>query len=81
MIPASRSATAPSWATSCVAEVARLLGLDVEDADGLVVPGERNGQHGGHEAALVDAADPQEPGVGLDVGDDQRLARRRRHGR
>ena len=64
-----------------VAEVARLLGLDVEDADGLVVPGERHGQHRGHEAALVDAAHPEEPGVGLDVGDDQRTCAPRRHGR
>ena len=76
MIPARRSATAPSWATSCVAEGPRLLGLDVEDPDGLVVPGQRHGQHRRDEAALVDAADPQEARVGLDVRDDQRLARR-----
>ena len=55
-------------------EVARLLGLDVEDADDLVVPGERHGQHRGDEAPLVDAADPQEARVGADVRDDQRLA-------
>ena len=57
-----------------VAERPPLLGLDVEDADDLVVPGERHRQHRGDEPALVDAADPQEAGVGLDVGDDQRPA-------
>ncbi len=57
-----------------VAERPRLLGLDVEDADDLVVPGQRHGQHRGHETALVDAADPQEAGIGLDVRDDQRAA-------
>ena len=77
MIPASRSATAPSCATSCIGEIARPLGLDVEHADDLVVPGKRNGQHGGHEPALVDAADPQEARIGLDVGDDQRSPVRR----
>ena len=50
-----------------VAEGPRLLGLDVEDPDGLVVPGQRHGQHRRHEAALVDAADPQEARVGADV--------------
>ena len=44
-------------------EVARLLGLDVEHADDLVVPGERHGEHRGDEPALVEAADPQEPRV------------------
>ena len=57
-----------------VAEGPRLLGLDVEDADGLVVPGQRHGQHRRHEAALVDAADPQEARVGPDVRDDQGFA-------
>ena len=57
-----------------VAERPPPLGLDIEDADDLVVPGERDGQHRGDEAALVDAADPQEAGVGLDVGDHQRSA-------
>ena len=71
-MPASRSATAPSWATSAPAEHARLLGLDVEHADDLVVPGQRHAEHRGDEPALVDAADPQEARVGLDVGDDQR---------
>ena len=62
-------------------EVARLLGLDVEDADDLVVPAERHAEHRGDEPALVDAADPQEARVGPDVGDDERLARLRRRGR
>ena len=73
-MPARRSATAPSWATSPCAEVARLLGLHVEDADHLVVPGEGHRQHRGDEAPLVEAADPQEARVGADVRDDQRLA-------
>ena len=55
-----------------LAEVARLLGLDVEDAHDLVVPGQRHRQHRGDEPALVDPADPQEARVGLDVRDDQR---------
>ena len=55
-----------------VAEVPGLLGLDVEDPDDLVAPGQRDGQHGGHESALVDAADPQEPRVCPDVRDDRR---------
>ena len=63
-----------------LAEVARLLGLDVEDPDDLVVPGERHRQHRGDEPSLVDAAHPQEARVGLDVGDDQRLAATRRPG-
>ena len=37
-------------------EVARLLRLDVEDADDLVVPAERDAEHRGDEPALVDAA-------------------------
>ena len=72
-IPASRSATALSWATSDELNVRGSLGLDVEHADGLVVPGQRHAQHRGDEPALVDAADPQEARVGLDIGDDQRL--------
>ena len=75
-MPASRSAIADSWATSGARELAVLLGLDVEDADDLVVPGERHRQHRGDEPALVDAPDPQEAGVGGDVGDDHRLAHR-----
>ena len=75
-MPARTSAIAPSWSTSASAEVARLLGLDVEDADDLVVPGQRHRQHRGDEPPLVDAAHPQEARVGLDVRDDQRLARR-----
>ena len=59
-----------------VAELAVRLGLDVEHADDLVVPGERHGQHRGDEPALVDAADPQEAVVLADVGDDERLAHR-----
>ena len=54
-----------------IAEVSLRLGLDVEDADDLVVPGQRDRQHRGDEAALVDATDPQEAGVGLDVTDDR----------
>ena len=60
-----------------VAEPARPLGLDVEHADDLVVPGQRHAEHRGDEPALVDAADPQEARVGLDVGDDQRTLGRR----
>ena len=55
-----------------IAEHARSLGLDVEDADRLVVPAQRHAEHRGHEAALVDAADPQEARVLLDVRDDER---------
>ena len=73
-MPARRSATALSWATSDGLKTAALFGLDVEHADGLVVPGERHAEHGRHEAALVEAADPQEARIGLDVGDHQRLA-------
>ena len=60
-----------------IAERARLLGLDVEHPDRLVVPGERHRQHRRHEAALVDPAHPQEAVVGLDVGNDQRSPVRR----
>ena len=80
-MPASRSATALELVDVRRGEVARLLGLDVEHADGLVVPDQRHGQHRGDEPALVDAADPQEARVRLDVGDDERLLRRRRPGR
>ena len=76
-IPASRSAIAPSWATSCVAErraAASVWTLSTPTIWSCQVSGTR--QHRGDEAALVDAADPQEAGVGPDVGDDQRLARR-----
>ena len=59
-----------------VAERPLLLGLDIEDAHDLVVPGQRDGQHRRDEPALVDAADPQEPRIGPDVRDDQRLASR-----
>ncbi len=55
------------------AEDPRMLGLDIEHADRLVVPRQRHTQHRGHEPPLVDAADPQEPGIGLDVRDDERL--------
>ena len=55
------------------AEHAWPLGLDVEHADRLVVPRQRHAQHRADEASLVDAADPQEARVGLDVRDDQRL--------
>ena len=50
-------------------EVPPLLGLDVEHADDLVVPGERDRQHRGDEPPLVEAADPQEARVLADVGD------------
>ena len=50
-------------------EGAPLFRLDVQHADRLVVPGERHGQHRGDEATLVDAANPEEPGIGLDVLD------------
>ena len=56
--------------------MALLLGLDVEDADDLVVPGQRHAQHRGDEPALVDSADPEEARVGSDVGDDEGLAAR-----
>ena len=36
------------------------LGLDIEHAHDLGVPGQGNGQHRRDIAALVDAADPQE---------------------
>ena len=62
-------------------ELAVLLGLDVEHADDLVVPGERHRQHRGDEPALVDAPDPQEARLGGDVGDDHRLAASRRPAR
>ena len=58
------------------AEDAMLLRLDVEDADDLVVPGQRHGQHRRDVAALVEAADPQEARLRADVRDDERLARR-----
>ena len=58
------------------AEHARPLGLDVEHADRLVVPRQRHAQHRRDEALLVEAADPQEARVGLDVRDHQRLAMR-----
>ena len=58
-----------------VAELATSFGLDVEDADGLVVPAQRHRQHRGDEPLLVDAADPQEPRVLGDLDDDQRLTR------
>ena len=74
-MPASRSATASQLVDVGAGEVAWLLGLHVEDSHGLVVPDERNGQHGRDEPALVDAADPQEPGIGADIGDDEVLAR------
>ena len=54
-------------------ELARLLGLDVEDSDHGVVPDERDGEHRGDEAPLVDAADPQETRLGGHVRDDDRL--------
>ena len=75
-IPARRSAIARQLGARRRREVARLLGLDVEHADDLVVPGERHRQHRGDEPPLVDAADPQEARVGRHVRDDQRLARR-----
>ena len=59
-------------------EPAALLGLDVEHADDLVVPGERDRQHRGDEPPLVQAADPQEARVLGDVVDDDRLAARGR---
>ena len=59
-----------------VAELAVRLGLDVEHADDLVAPRERHGQHRVHEAALVDAAHPQEAVVLADVGRRDRLAHR-----
>ena len=61
-IPARRSAIARQLRDVAVGEVAVGLGLDVEDADDLVVPGERHGQHRVDEPALVDAPDPQEAG-------------------
>ena len=57
------------------AELPRALRLDVEHADRLVVPRERDRQHRGHEAPLVDAADPQEARIGLHVRDDEGLLR------
>ena len=57
-------------------EVASPLGLHVEHADDRVVPVERHRQHRGHEPALVEAADPQEPRVVLDVRDHERYAGR-----
>ena len=70
--PGEQVGDRPELGDVVVAEGPALLGLDVEDADGLVVPGQRHGQHRGHETALVDAADPQEAGIGLDVRDDER---------
>ena len=64
-----------------VAEVARLLGLDVEHPDDPLVPRQRDRQHRGDEPALVDPADPQEARIVADVGDPHRLARRPRPGR
>ena len=58
-------------------EVTRLLGLDVEHADDLVVPAERDREHRGDEPPLVDPADPEETLLGRDVGHDERLAGRR----
>ena len=63
---------ARSWSRSAVVNVARLLGLDVEDADDGVVPDERHREHRGDEPALVDAADPQEARLGRHVRDDHR---------
>ncbi len=54
------------------AEVPGLLGLDVENPDDRVVPGQRHRQHRGDEPALVDAPDPEEPRIVADVGDDGR---------
>ena len=45
------------------AEQPRLLGLDVEDADDLVVPAQRHAEHRRDEPLLVDPADPQEARV------------------
>ena len=58
--PGEQVGDRPELGDVVVAEGPGLLGLDVEDADGLVVPGQRHGQHRCHEPALVDAADPQE---------------------
>ena len=74
-MPASRSATAPSCATSDRLKSRGRSVWTLSTPTDLVVPGQRHGQHRGHEAALVDAADPQEAGIGLHVGDDQRLLR------
>ena len=54
------------------AEVPGLLGLDVEDPDDRVVPGQRHRQRRGDEPALVDAPDPEEPRIVADVRDDGR---------
>ena len=72
--PGEQVGDRPELGDVVTAEGPRQLGLDVEDADDLVVPGERDREHRGDEAPLVDAADPQEARVGLDVGDDQRTA-------
>ena len=72
--PGEQVGDRPELCHVVVAERPDPLGLDVEHADGLVVPGQRHGQHRRHEAALVDAAHPQEAVVGTDVGDRQRLA-------
>jgi len=56
-------------------ELATVVRLHVEDADDLVVPHERHGQHRDDEPALVDAAHPQESIVVADVRDHDRLAR------
>jgi hypothetical protein len=48
-----------SWATSGGLNSRGLLGLDVEDADDLIVPAQRHAEHRGDEPLLVDAADPR----------------------
>ena len=81
-MPASRSAIAESWATSDGRERRGAVSVwTLRTPDDLVVPGQRHRQHRGDEAALVEAADPQEARVLADVGDDDRLAAWRRRGR
>ena len=58
-------------------EIAGDLRLHVEHPHDLVVPRQGHAEHRSDEAALVDAAYPQEPGIGLDVSDDRRLVGRR----
>ena len=73
-IPASRSAIAPSCATSPGVKSRGRSVWTLSTPTTWSFHDERHGQHRGDEPALVDAPDPQEARVGADVGDHQRLA-------
>ena len=79
-MPASRSATALSWATSASlnSRGCSVWTLSTPTVWSCQVSGTLSIEV--DEPALVDAADPQEARVGLDVGDDQRLLASRRRG-